>query len=126
MVAVADTSYIVAVTLSSEPDHQACLAVHDQQRIVLVPQSTLTEVAYLITRSLGSRATAEFLRLLPQSKYRLVDLTPEDIRRTSELLFQYADSRLDFVDATIVAVAERLKITQILTLDERDFRMIRP
>jgi predicted nucleic acid-binding protein len=33
---------------------------------------------------------------------------------------------VDFVDATIAAVAERLNITRILTLDQRDFQIIRP
>jgi hypothetical protein len=39
---------------------------------------------------------------------------------------QYADSRLDFVDATVIAVAEDANISTILTLDRRDFRMVRP
>lgn len=39
---------------------------------------------------------------------------------------QYADANLDFVDAIIAAIAERLNITRILTLDQRDFRLIRP
>lgn len=33
---------------------------------------------------------------------------------------------LDFVDALIVAIAERLNITRLLTLDRRDFQIIRP
>ncbi len=63
---------------------------------------------------------------LPESKYRIEALTLEDIRRTADILDQYADSRVDFVDATIVAVAERLRITRILTLDQRDFHIVRP
>lgn len=31
-----------------------------------------------------------------------------------------------FADSTIVAVAERLNVETILTLDRRDFQMIRP
>jgi hypothetical protein len=34
--------------------------------------------------------------------------------------------RLDFVDASIVALAERLSIQRILTIDKKDFRIIRP
>ena len=34
--------------------------------------------------------------------------------------------KLDFVDATIVTLAERLDIQKILTVDVRDFRTIRP
>ena len=36
------------------------------------------------------------------------------------------DSRIDFVDACVMAVAERFGSTKILTLDQRDFRLFRP
>lgn len=75
---------------------------------------------------LGNRAFARFLRQLPDTKYRILALETDDILRTAEILNQYADTRVDFVDATIAAVAERLKITRILSLDQRDFRVIRP
>jgi predicted nucleic acid-binding protein len=35
-------------------------------------------------------------------------------------------AKLDFVDALIVAIAERLNISRLLTLDRRDFQFIRP
>ena len=44
----------------------------------------------------------------------------------TQILEAYADLRIDFVDTTIVAVAERLKVTRVLTLDRRHFRVIRP
>ena len=46
--------------------------------------------------------------------------------RVHELLQQYASIELDFVDASITALAERLNIRQILTVDARDFHIIRP
>jgi predicted nucleic acid-binding protein len=39
---------------------------------------------------------------------------------------QYADNKLDFTDAAIVAISERLAITRVYTLDRRDFSVIRP
>jgi predicted nucleic acid-binding protein len=51
---------------------------------------------------------------------------PEDYLRSGEILRQYADANLDFVDALTVATAERLNITRLLTLDRRDFQLIRP
>jgi predicted nucleic acid-binding protein len=44
----------------------------------------------------------------------------DDLSRVAEVLNQYADARVDFVDATIVALAERL------TLDRRHFELFRP
>jgi uncharacterized protein len=39
---------------------------------------------------------------------------------------QYADSALGLVDASIIALAERPRITRVLTLDRRHFRFVRP
>lgn len=43
-----------------------------------------------------------------------------------ELIDTYHDLGLGLVDASVVAVAERLGITQIATLDHRHFRVVRP
>jgi predicted nucleic acid-binding protein len=43
-----------------------------------------------------------------------------------EILRQYRDARFGMVDATVMAVAERLQIQIILTLDRRDFSIYRP
>ena len=53
-------------------------------------------------------------------------MTEKDLKRVNQILEQCADSQLDFVDAVIVAIAERLRITRILTLDRRDFSIMRP
>lgn len=44
----------------------------------------------------------------------------------AEILQIYADSRIDFVDASVMAIAERYGSTQVLTLDQRDFRLFQP
>lgn len=53
-------------------------------------------------------------------------LTAEDYPRIVDLMRQYADASIGFVDASVVAVAERLDIRSILTLDRRHFGPIRP
>ena len=50
----------------------------------------------------------------------------EDVRRTNEILEKYQDSKVDFVDCVIVAMAEQLNIQTILTVDQRHFRLFRP
>ena len=70
--------------------------------------------------------TAQFLRLLPHRKYKLYALDENDLDRTAQILERYADSRVDFVDATVAAVADNRQITTILTLDRRDFQIVRP
>jgi predicted nucleic acid-binding protein len=52
--------------------------------------------------------------------------TDEDLSRTVEILTKYADSRIDFVNWVIAAMAERLKIETILTVDRRHLQLFRP
>jgi len=44
----------------------------------------------------------------------------------AELVSQYDDLRLGTTDASIIALAERLNITEIATLDRRHFTAVRP
>lgn len=126
MIAVADTGFVLAVAVTTDDRHADCLAIYRKCTKIYLPQSTLAEVAYLITRAGGNTATAYFLHGLPRTKYRLVALETVDIMRAAQLLLQYADARIDFVDMRIATVAERLNIPQILTVDQRDFRLLRP
>ena len=54
------------------------------------------------------------------------DLDPEDWARVRQLLERYADLPLNLVDASVVAVAERLEESAIATLDHRHFSVVRP
>jgi predicted nucleic acid-binding protein len=57
---------------------------------------------------------------------RLTQRVSNDYGRAGELVSQYSDLRLDAVDAMVTAVAERLGITTVATVDRRDFSVIRP
>jgi len=126
MIAVADTGFVLAVAIATDRWHDKCVALYRQHRHIYLPQSALAEIAYLLTREGGNLTIARFLENLPQSKYRLVALTDTDIQTSAKHLKQYADARLDFVDVTVAIVAERLGIHRILTLDQRDFNILRP
>lgn len=57
---------------------------------------------------------------------RVENLMAPDLTRSLELMEQYADSAIGFVDASVIALAERLRITRQLTLNQRHFRFVRP
>jgi uncharacterized protein len=126
MTSIADTSFIIALGNADDKDHEACNKVKRREQIIYIPQSVLAEVGYMLNRDLGSKGLARFLRTLPETKYRIVSVELRDILRTATLLEKYADARPDFVDLSIVAVAERMHVSRILTLDRRDFEIIRP
>jgi uncharacterized protein len=123
---IADSGYVVAVANEKDRFHKHCVEVHLREPLIYLPYTTLSEVGYYLQKELGNAATARFIRALPQSKYRLIALADEDFLCTAEIMEQYSDIKLDFVDATIVAMAERLDIKRILTVDQRDYQIIRP
>ncbi len=62
----------------------------------------------------------------PPWRRRVIDLTEADWSRCLDLVEGYADLRPDLMDASIVAVAERLGVGTVATLNHRDFAMVRP
>ena len=53
-------------------------------------------------------------------------LTADDVHRVAEILEKYEDSRIDFVDASVMAIGERFDCRTVLRLDRRDFQIFRP
>ena len=122
-----DTGPLFALADRSDQDHQRVTRFfQDTRELLVVPITVVPEVAHLLNVRLGGDAVRAFTHSLAQGELRVEGITHTDLRRIDELLTQYADSRLDLVDSSVVAVAERLDIVQVLTLDWRDFSIVRP
>jgi predicted nucleic acid-binding protein len=91
-----------------------------------VPGPILTEVCYMAESRLGSETEALFLDSLASGEFELEAVDASDLARMAELVRRYADFPLGAADASVVAVAERLKTARIATLDHRHFRAVRP
>jgi predicted nucleic acid-binding protein len=50
---------------------------------------------------------------------------PAEVLAAAELMDRYSDTPMDFADATLVLLADRLGITDVLTLDRRGFSTYR-
>jgi predicted nucleic acid-binding protein len=83
-----------------------------------------SDVAYLLALDIGQEAAADFVASLATTELTLETPLQEDYLRSADILRQYTDANVDFVDALIVATAERLNIKRLLTLDRRDFQLI--
>jgi predicted nucleic acid-binding protein len=127
MAVLLDSGFLFAALNASEAEHKSTLRVLKAIReSIVLPVPAVTEVAYLLARDIGQEAAADFVGSLAETDLTLESPTGEDYIRCGDLLRQYSDARLDFVDSLIVAMAERLNITRLLTLDHRDFEIIRP
>jgi uncharacterized protein len=122
-----DSSFLFALTYAKARRHEDCVqAAGSLREKFIVPVTVLPEVTYLLASRFGHYYMREFVRKVSRAEWHVENLSREDLERASELLAVYADTKLDFADATIVAMAERLDVDTILTLDRRDFLMIRP
>lgn len=93
---------------------------------LFVPSSIVPEACYLLNTYLGQEAELSFVQSLVDREMALEHLTFHDLPRIVELLKKYHDSNIGFVDASVVAMAERLKVCGLLTTDRRHFAAIKP
>ena len=93
---------------------------------LVVPITVLPEICYLLNNHLGQESERKLIGSIIQGELRIETLINEDFRRSFQLLETYSDLNIGFVDASVVAMAERLKIHRILTTDRKHFSIVRP
>lgn len=127
MALVLDTGPILALLDAADPDHDACVAMVDQlAEDLVVPATVLVEVDYWTLKLLGGETWAIFVDDIVRGAYRLEQVVEADLQRAAQLEREYASLDLGLVDASVVAVCERLDEPKVATLDRRDFSVVRP
>jgi uncharacterized protein len=124
---IVDAGPLVAAAATRDRNHERCVALlsHASGPLV-VPSLVVTEVAYFLADRLGPTAEHAFARSIRDGELQVEPAELEDWARIDELLSQYADIQLGIVDASVVAVCERLGATTLATLDHRHFSVVRP
>lgn len=110
-----------------DSDHEASLTLLESHPgPLLVPQLVIAEVSYLIEKRLGWTAEVRFLGDFSAGNFVAEPIVPADWIRIAELVARYRDLPLGTVDASVVALAERLGLGVVATLDRRHFNIVRP
>jgi len=122
-----DTGVLLAAGNVKDQDHHACLELlRTAAGPLLVPSPVLGEVGYLLQSRVGPQAEVTFLQSFGGDGFHVAELEDEDIPRMAELAGTYLDLPLGIVDAAVIAIAERLELTEVATLDHRHFTVVRP
>lgn len=125
---VVDTGVLLAVADADDRWHDTStklLASYPSDQLIL-PAPVIVETGWMIAAVLGPATEAAFIASVAAGDFTVTDLTPSDWNRVAVLVEQYADMDLGTVDAAVVAVAERLGIVTLATINPRDFRVVRP
>ncbi len=119
-----DTSGLVANYDRSDRHHSgaARTLARPQQRIL--SPFVLAELDYLLDRVGGQSVELAALEDVARGVYELEPFGAEDVAAANAIIERYADLSLGLADASIVVLAERYQCHDILTLDQRHFRVV--
>jgi len=126
MALLVDTNCLYALMDRNDNHHHEVVNfVENTNEALLVPEIILPEISYLINKYLGVEVEIKLLSSIAEGELGLELFLSTDVNRVIELISTYKDQEIGFVDAAIVAMAERLSIIKILTIDKH-FRIIKP
>ena len=127
MALILDTGPLLAALDAADPDHGRCAALlTETSEDLVVPTLVLAELDYWCARRLSPDAWLIFLEDVITGAYRIESPTAADLGRCRDLQARYLDLALGVVDASVLALAERLEEPKLATLDQRHFRAVRP
>ena len=124
-VVLVDTGPLVALLDPSDRARARCRECLDglEQADLVTTEAVLTEAAYLLDFSV--RAQSALQQLLASGRPRVEPVLTSERERIAELLGRYQTLPMDYADATLVALAERLRTRRVFTLDRRAFSIYR-
>lgn len=127
MALILDTGPLYAALDRRDRDHRRCRAlIESAEEVLVIPGPVLPEVDYLVAQRMGTAPMLALLLDVERGAFLVEDLRTDDYRRVRELMDRCSDSDLGFVDASVLAIAERLNEPKIATLDHRHFAAVRP
>ena len=125
--AIIDTGIIYALADRTDLWHRkAADFVASFTGKLIVPITVVPEASYMLNTHLGTVADRSFLTSIIEGGLAVEPCSVADVSRSLDIMGKYADANFGLVDASVMAIAERLKITKILTCDRRHFSLFRP
>ncbi|MDX6689854.1 MAG: uncharacterized protein QOG15_1311 [Solirubrobacteraceae bacterium] len=120
-----DTSGLLAALDSAQrlhSDSAASLATATPP--LLLSPFVLAELDYLLATRVGQAARTSFLGEVHRGALQLEAFSAADVRAAVAVIERHADLAISLADASIVVLAARHKTQDVLTLDQRHFRLL--
>jgi uncharacterized protein len=120
-----DTSGLLAALDDREPHHdEARRALLDSPPPRLLSPFVLAELDYLIAKRTGTSRRVALLQEVSIGAYRLTPWAADDVAEARTIVDRYRELGVSLADASIVVLAHRHRVRDVLTLDERHFRVL--
>jgi len=92
----------------------------------IISPFVLAEADYLIQKFGGVDAEIVFLAEIGRGAYELAAFDEDDVENARQIINKYRTLGVGLADASIAVLSKRYDTFDVLTLDERHFRAIRP
>lgn len=118
-----DSGPMIALFDGSDKYHKASvLFIKNNTAKLITTLASITETQHLL--GFSRHAQTDFLEWIYAGAIEIEDITSRDFQDISQMMLKYADLPMDFADACLVFLANKLKIDHIATID-RDFDIYR-
>lgn len=119
-----DTSGLLAAIDSDQRRHRECAsALLSAEPPLRLSPFVLAELDYLLATRVGDRAQLALLDDVGRGAYELEPFTADDLQAATRVMRRFEG--IGIADASLVVLAERHGVWDVLTLDERHFRKLR-
>jgi len=124
---IIDTSGYLAGTAVAHPFHGSVLEILGSVRQPpVVSPMVIAEIDYLVLDNAGVARELDVIDDLTSGAYEIPDLDVDDLRAARRLVARHQDLKIGLTDAVNAVLAERYDTNEILTTDQRHFRVIIP
>ncbi|MGH8903239.1 MAG: type II toxin-antitoxin system VapC family toxin [Egibacteraceae bacterium] len=121
-----DTSGLLAALFPDQRRHTECAhALASAQAPLILSPFVLAELGYLIGKLSGVDAELALLAEVAGGAYQLASFSAQDVQEAHDIVREFRDLEIGLADASLVVLSRRESVTDVLTLDERHFRILR-
>jgi len=120
-----EASGLLAALDSAQRTHvEAARSLRAATGPLLLSPFVLAELDYLLAKRVGEQARLSLLAEVARGAYELQPFSGADVQEAQAVIERYADLAISLADASIVVLAVRSRTQDVLTLDERHFRVL--
>lgn len=119
-----DTSGVLAAVDPRQAHHTAAARVLMRQQRRILSHFVLAELDYLIANHGGVEQEVKLLQDVAIGAYELAPFAAEDVGAARDIINRYADLAIGLADASIAVLSRRLGCRDVLSLDQRHFRVL--
>ena len=121
-----DTGFMVALFNSDDEHYEDARRTVEKIKDLKwhTTSFVVQEIFWLLSKRKSFSTACEFLQKVP-SLFHLPNLPQDWPERVSNIVHRYSSAKIDLADASLVVLADLLRTGQVVSVDRKDFSILR-